>query len=198
MAGRKAFDELKTIKDLKKDIENNPRYANGTYMNQDAVGYAFTGLRMLEEDGEKNFMKFVHHVDKKLSMGGTANGNRYHKIPTILAGAIYLAYFSEEVADLTLDELTILAKHSIVVPFEFYETSPKTYSKELLGTISSISEDFMFADLYMELADKKIEEGQSPQEISDYMKTTSTEILNREGFDYVDSLIQGGSIYLWK
>lgn len=196
MAGRKAFDELKTIKDLKKDIENNPRYANGTYMNQDAVGYAFTGLRMLEEDGEKNFMKFVHHVDKKLSMGGTANGNRYHKIPTILAGAIYLAYFSEEVADLTLDELTILAKHSIVVPFEFYETSPKTYSKELLGTISSISEDFMFADLYMELADKKIEEGQSPQEISDYMKTTPTEILNREGFDYVDSLIQGGSIYL--
>lgn len=196
MAGRKAFDELKTIKDLKKDIENNPRYANGTYMNQDALGYAFTGLRMLEEDGEKNFMKFVHHVDKKLSMGGTANGNRYHKIPTILAGAIYLAYFSEEVADLTLDELTILAKHSIVVPFEFYETSPKTYSKELLGTISSISEDFMFADLYMELADKKIEEGQSPQEISDYMKTTSTEILNREGFDYVDSLIQGGSIYL--
>lgn len=196
MAGRKAFDELKTIKDLKKDIENNPRYATGTYMNQDAVGYAFTGLRMLEEDGEKNFMKFVHHVDKKLSMGGTANGNRYHKIPTILAGAIYLAYFSEEVADLTLDELTILAKHSIVVPFEFYETSPKTYSKELLGTISSISEDFMFADLYMELADKKIEEGQSPQEISDYMKTTSTEILNREGFDYVDSLIQGGSIYL--
>lgn len=196
MAGRKAFDELKTIKDLKKDIENNPRYANGTYMNQDALGYAFTGLRMLEEDGEKNFMKFVHHVDKKLSMGGTANGNRYHKIPTILAGAIYLAYFSEEVADLTLDELTILAKHSIVVPFEFYETSPKTYSKELLGTISSISEDFMFADLYMELADKKIEEGQSPQEISDYMKKTSTEILNREGFDYVDSLIQGGSIYL--
>ena len=196
MAGRKAFDELKTIKDLKKDIENNPRYATGTYMNQDAVGYAFTGLRMLEEDGEKNFMKFVHHVDKKLSMGGTANGNRYHKIPTILAGAIYLAYFSEEVADLTLDELTILAKHSIVVPFEFYETSPKTYSKELLGTISSFSEDFMFADLYMELADKKIEEGQSPQEISDYMKTTSTEILNREGFDYVDSLIQGGSIYL--
>lgn len=196
MAGRKAFDELKTIKDLKKDIENNPRYANGTYMNQDALGYAFTGLRMLEEDGEKNFMKFVHHVDKKLSMGGTANGNRYHKIPTILAGAIYLAYFSEEVADLTLDELTILAKHSIVVPFEFYETSPKTYSKELLGTISSISEDFMFADLYMELADKKIEEGQSPQEISDYMKTTPTEILNREGFDYVDSLIQGGSIYL--
>ena len=196
MAGRKAFDELKTIKDLKKDIENNPRYATGTYMNQDAVGYAFTGLRMLEEDGEKNFMKFVHHVDKKLSMGGTANGNRYHKIPTILAGAIYLAYFSEEVADLTLDELTILAKHSIVVPFEFYETSPKTYSKELLGTISSISEDFMFADLYMELADKKIEEGQSPQEISDYMKTTPTEILNREGFDYVDSLIQGGSIYL--
>ena len=196
MAGRKAFDELKTIKDLKKDIENNPRYANGTYMNQDALGYAFTGLRMLEEDGEKNFMKFVHHVDKKLSMGGTANGNRYHKIPTILAGAIYLAYFSEEVADLTLDELTILAKHSIVVPFEFYETSPKTYSKELLGTISSISEDFMFADLYMELADKKIEEGQSPQEISDYMKTTPTEILNREGFDYVYSLIQGGSIYL--
>lgn len=196
MAGRKAFDELKTIKDLKKDIENNPRYANGTYMNQDALGYAFTGLRMLEEDGEQNFMKFVHHVDKKLSMGGTANGNRYHKIPTILAGAIYLAYFSEEVADLTLDELTILAKHSIVGPFEFYETSPKTYSKELLGTISSISEDFMFADLYMELADKKIEEGQSPQEISNYMKTTSTEILNREGFDYVDSLIQGGSIYL--
>ena len=43
---------------------------------------------------------------------------------------------------------------------------------------------------------KKIEEGQSQQEISDYMKTASTEILNREGFDYVDSLIQGGSIYL--
>ena len=117
MASRKAFDEIKTIKDFKKDIENNPRYANGTYMNQESLEYAFNGLRMLEDDGETTFMKFIHHVDKKLSMGGTANGNRYHKIPTILAGAIYLAYFSEEVADLTLDELTILSKHSIVEPF---------------------------------------------------------------------------------
>ena len=196
MAGRKAFDDVRNIDDLRNDIANNPRYANGTYMNQESLEYAFSGLRILEDDGEKTFLKFVHHVDKKLSMAGTANGNRYHKIPTVLAGAIYLAYFKEEVSELTLDELTILSKHSIVEPFAFYEINTQKYTKELLGTIESISEDIMFSDLYMELADKKLEEGETPHEISEYMKTTPTETLNKEGFDYVDQIIQEGGIYL--
>lgn len=198
MASRKAFDDVRTINDFKKDLESNPRYANGTYMNQEAVQYAFNGLRMLEDDGEQTFMSYLHQVDKRLSMAGTANGNRYHKIPTILAGAIYLAYFKDDISDLTLDELAILSKHSIVEPFSFYEINPNKYSKELLGTIKSISEDFMFSDLYMELADKKIEEGQTPHEISEYMKSTPIKALNQEAFDYVDQMIQEGGIYLWE
>ncbi len=196
MASRKAFEGVKTINDFKADLENNPRYANGSYMNQEALQYAFNGLRMLEDDGEKTFMSYLHQVDRRLSMAGTANGNRYHKIPTILAGAIYLAYFRDDISELTLDELAILSKHSIVEPFSSYEMNTKKYPKELLGTIKSISEDFMFSDLYMELADKKIEEGQTPHEISEYMKSTPIKTLNQEGFDYVDQMIQEGGIYL--
>ena len=42
----------------------------------------------------------MRHVDRKLSTGGAAKGNRFHKIPTVMAGCIYLTYYNDQIKDL--------------------------------------------------------------------------------------------------
>ena len=193
---RRAYREVKTIADLKTDLNNYPKYVYQNYFNQESLNYALSGLDIMTEENQEFFLEFVHHIDRTMSMPGTANANRYHKVPTILAAAIYYAYYPEIIEDLDYDELAVLAKHAIPEPFDFYSTSRNIFSKQLLNTIHSLGDDFMYRSMYSEMAEDKISAGASPTDVINYFKTTPKEQINKEGFAFAENQIREGGYYL--
>mgnify|MGYP003310441656 CR=1 FL=1 len=66
---------------------------------------------MLVYSFAKRILDFANSVDRKMNFGGQAHKNRYHKIPTILAGAIYFNEYPENVEDLELvDNISVKIK----------------------------------------------------------------------------------------
>lgn len=181
---QRAFQEVQTIADFKQDLTTYPRYVYKACLTNENVDYALNALNIMTEENEEKFLRFLHHIDRNLSMGGTAAANRYHKIPTALAGAIYFAYYPETVEELSLDEMTVLAKYMCPEPFDNYPAAVEHFGKELLGTIHSIGIDFMYRETYMNLANKKLEEGLPREEVTAYMTSKPIEELNQEAFEF--------------
>lgn len=193
---QRAFTEIKTMADFKYELDTHPNYVFRAYFNSDSLEYALNGLNIMTDENEEAFLGFVHHIDKTLSMAGTAHGNRFHKIPTALAGAIFYAYCPETIEGLTYDEIAILAKFAIPETFDFYETSAAYFGKDLLATIHSIGEDFMYHSMYMELADYKLKQGQTKEEVTSFMKDNPLEQVKQEAFDYAQAVIEIAGRYL--
>ncbi len=188
-SNHRAYKDLTTIAEFKEDLEAFPRYTTG-YFPEDTIDYAFSALSMLEQEDEKKFVKFIHHVDKSLSMGGTANANRFHKIPTLLSGAIFFAYYPESIEDLDFDELAILAKYTICTTADKYPVYAQKFSKRLLRTVHDIGPDFMYRSEYIDYANHLIDEGSQADDVADYFRTEPLEKIKKEAMDYSYAQIQ--------
>ena len=125
-----------------------------------------------------------------MNFASQAHKNRYHKIPTILAGAIYLDLYPDTVVKLTPAELEILAKHSIILPLSFYKTATMYYTKELLAVINEKGEDFMFKTDYIYFTKKYFKMGKTPTEVTEYFRKTPTEELTEEAFEYERKMME--------
>lgn len=191
-----AFQNVKTIADFKQQLEANPEYVYKGYFHKETLDYALSGLDIMTEENKTAFLGFIQHIDRKMSMASTAKGNSYHKIPTALAGAIYYAYFPENIEGLNYDIITILAKHLIPKSFESYSTAVDYYGKELLGVIHELGTDFMSRDVLMDLADIKLENGETKDKVVSYMTTTPIETLKQESYDYIEKSIEIAGRYL--
>ena len=182
MNKQRAFTDIKTISDLKEELKKHPNYLQNSYLNPETLEAAIKGLEYLSENEAEAYLEFVHHVDKALSMGGTARGNRYHKLPTIMAGLIYYAYYPSTISELSLDEITILSKFSIINPLQFYENSVEYYGKDLLDEISKTTNDFMYRDGFMHLAETKLKSGIPNSQVVTHFANTPLELLKEELF----------------
>ena len=172
------YDEF--LEEMKNQIPEMSKY----YMDEDSLQIALNSINTKDETIRKRILSFANSVDRKMNFGGQAHKNRYHKIPTILAGAIYCAEFRDTIKELDDDELEILAKHSITFPISFYKTATMYYTKQLLRTIYEIGPDFMFRTGYMFLTEKYFEQGKTPEEINTYFKTSNLKELLEESFEY--------------
>lgn len=181
----RAFAEIKTISDFKQELENSVEYVNGSYFNQETLETAITSLNSMPAEQQARFLSFIHHVDRTMSMAGAAKANRYHKIPTALAGCIYFAQFPETIKDLSYDELSVLARHSAIAPLAFYESAVEKYGQELLAAIVAKSEDYMYRGTYLALASQKISEGQSKEEVVNYITNMPLNELKEESLNAI-------------
>ena len=172
------YDEF--LEEMKNQIPEMSKY----YMDEDSLQVALNSINTKDEETRKKILAFANSVDRKMNFGGQAHKNRYHKIPTILAGAIYLNKYKEEIAALDDDELEILAKHSITFPISFYKQQTMYYTKQLLRTIYEIGPDFMYRTGYMFLTEKYFEQGKTSEEINEYFKTSNLQELLEESFEY--------------
>ena len=172
------YDEF--LEEMKNQIPEMSKY----YMDEGTLQIALNSINTNDENKRKKILAFANSVDRKMNFGGQAHKNRYHKIPTILAGAIYCTEFTDTIKDLDNDELEILAKHSITFPISFYKTATMYYTKQLLRTIYEIGPDFMFRTGYMFLTEKYFEQGKTPEEINTYFKTSNLKDLLEESFEY--------------
>ena len=178
------FKQTKSYEEVVRLLEAELPYISKYYFHEDAIEQALASFHTQDEKTQAKIVAFANHVDKKMNFGGQAHKNRFHKIPTILAGAIYLDLYPEAVEGLTPDELEILAKHSITLPLMFYKSAPMYYTKELLAAIYQIGPDFMYRSGYMFLTEKYFEQGKTPEEITEYFLSTNTKDLLQESFDY--------------
>ena len=158
----KTTDYNEFLEEMKRQIPEMSKY----YMDEESLKVAIQSIQTVDEPTRKKILAFANSVDRKMNFGGQAHKNKYHKIPTILAGAIYYSEFPESVASLDVDELEILAKHSITFPISFYKNATMYYTKQLLRTIYEIGPDFMFRTGYMFLTEKYFDQGKTPDEIT--------------------------------
>ncbi len=182
----KTTDYEEFIKELLEQIPQMSKY----YFNEDNLPIVMGILGTTDESLRKKILTFANSVDRKMNFGGQAHKNRYHKIPTILSGILYLGQFPESIEDLDADELEILAKHSITMPISFYKEAKKYYTKPLLRTIYEIGPDFMYRTGYMFLAEKYQEMGKTPEEINKYFRNADLKELLEESFEYERMTIQ--------
>lgn len=194
----RAYTTVKTIEDFKSNLLEYPEYVDKNFMPKDLIQMSLQGLNEMDRETSTRFLTCLHHIDKKFSEAGAANANRFHKVPTILASAIYFAYCKDSIEGLSDDEIALLSEYSIPEPFNFYETAKTTWPKELLGAINSVSDDYMELQDYMLLADHQINEGTSKQEVITYFTETPHEIIKNTAFAYVAEQFEKGAIYLWK
>ena len=176
----KTTDYNEFLEEMKRQIPEMSKY----YMDEESLKVAIQSIQTVDEPTRKKILAFANSVDRKMNFGGQAHKNRYHKIPTILAGAIYYSEFPESVASLDVDELEILAKHSITFPISFYKNATMYYTKQLLRTIYEIGPDFMFRTGYMFLTEKYFDQGKTPDEINTYYKESDLKELLEESFEY--------------
>lgn len=194
----KAFTSVKTINDLKNNLLEYPIYTERSFIDDSTLKLALHGLDVMDENISQQFIAYLHHVDTKMNCPGAANGNRYHKVPTILAGAIYFAYYPDTIADLNFDEIAILSKFSTVEPLSFYKQARNRWTKELLSQITSLSTDHMALSSFMELANLKLDSGMSSSQVTEYMGNTPPATLSQTAYDYIGEELEKGGYYLWK
>ena len=185
------FNKTSSHQELVELIENELIHVGKSYFNHDAYEQAIASLHTFDEITKKRIVEFANYVDSNMNYASQANKNRFHKIPTILAGAIYLDLYPDKIEDLSLEELQILAKYSINLPLIFYKNATMYYNKELLSVIRQISPDYMYQTSYMYLAEKYLGKGQTPDEVTEYFKKTDPKQLLEESFEYEMKMISG-------
>lgn len=192
----RAYTDITTIEDLKRDIVAYPQYVDRGFLTLGTIQKALQSFNDMDEQTTTRFFNYLHHIDRRMSCPGTANANRFHKVPNLLIGAIYLTYYPDTVAQLNNDELMFLSSFSIPEPLSFYETATTTWTKDLLGTLSSLSDDYMQVLSYMEYANHKLDTGTSSEEVATYLRETPIETLKQETRDYETTEFEKGALYL--
>lgn len=180
-------DHPTTYQDIKKEVEANLDSIldiKRGYFDDTAAMAGFQSLGRMDEQKQKEFVKFALFVDRKMNFAGQAKQNRTDKIPTILAGAIYYDRHYEEIMQYELKEQMLLAKFSVMQPLSFYDQASSNYPKELIKAIVRKERNYAFQEWYIELAENYLEKGWTPKEITDYINNNSQENLHKEYIEY--------------
>lgn len=130
-------------------------YLSNGYFTSDVVARGVHDLKHIPSNRQKKFCEFVSYVDRSFATN-FKNPNFYHKIPTIVAGSIYFTEYFSQVADLSKEEMSVLAKYSITHNNDFYEDAPDIFSKDVLQVIVSKTPDFFARDSLMFLFHNKL------------------------------------------
>ena len=195
----KAFDHVETFEDLSNTIfKMLLDYPHANYMDDASLQESILLHAKMTEEQKKYLLKFVKQVDRKLSFSGAARGNIFHKLPTILAGTIYIANHEDEIKDLTMDELIVLSRFSIVEPPGFYEGAVDYIGKELLSAVVEKHFDYTYQSAFLDYAESRIREGHTKEATAAYIRDIPIDDLKKETFEYERKLIEEAGKYLWK
>lgn len=192
----KAFNSVNTYDDLKNEFIDSMNYLTSGFFCPENLEIAVNAITNATLEQQQKILQYTKHVDRKLSAPGTAKGNRFHKIPTLMTGILYITLFPEQISDLSFDELTVLSRYSIVEPITFYETAVDYFGKDLLSVVSQKHFDFMYQSTFIELAGSKIREGQKNKDVTEYIKNTSIEELLKDSIEWEEKTLKEVGMWL--
>ena len=193
----KVFNDIDTFLSLKDTIfQLLLNYPQNNYMNETSQLEAINALQNMDEKQQEYFVKYVKHIDRKMSVPSAAKGNLFHKLPTVLAGSIYIGKYFEQTRVLTLDEIMVLSGFSIFEPIEFYQGAIPYLSKELLSSVATKHFDYTFQWLLLDYAASKINKGETKETVATYIKQTPIKQLTEESYEYEKQVLQEAGFYI--
>ena len=193
----KAFEHVETFEDLSGTIYGMLLdYPHASYMDDASLQQSILLHAKMTEEQKQYLLKFVKQVDRKLSFSGAAHGNVFHKLPTILAATIYIANHEDEIKDLTMDELIVLSRFSIVEPPGFYEGAVDYLGKDLLAAVVAKHFDYTYQSAFLDYAESRIREGHTKEETAAYIRDIPIDKLKEETFKYERKLLEEAGKYL--
>ena len=197
---KEAFFDINTIDEFMNAIENSHENMKSLYDNyfyDDNLILAIMCVNSMKNDElkEKEFIKYMHFVDKKLNFPGEAQQNRRHKIPTIFAGAIYIDKFNKEFNIYTDQEKMIISKYSAFEPLDFYENVNHYFGKRVMDAVVSKNKNWGFQDDFLKIVRKYVDL-KSEDEIIDYLNEHDEGELIRECFRDFQELLEKMGAYI--
>lgn len=128
---------------------------------------------------------YVSHIDKNMNHPSQVNCNAFIKIPTLLAGALYITEFPESIKNFSNDEIQTLSLYSTTMPLKFFEIANQYFSKELVEAINQKTDDYNGRSFLMHLTEKYFNIGQTPKQITVYYKNSSLDDLLEDFTNYM-------------
>lgn len=186
------FCDVQDMKDVKEVIQKNFFILENLPLDDIMIHYE--NLVNLPLKLENQFLDFVHHVDESFSFYGYY-GFFTQKISTILVGATYYQEHYQKIHDLSVQEVAILAKYSVVNPVSDYSLNIQKFSKEILRTISEKTNDFIMRDELMTFIDLVREEGQSEEILCRELKEESLPDLVKTSYQLQEKLLEERDFY---
>lgn len=170
---RLSFENVRCKKDVLDFIIDHP---DKIWVSDDILKQNLDSLATLPEELDNRFLGFVNYVDEFYSSYGYYDFLN-QKISTILAGASYYKHYYDQISELSDGELSILAKFSFVAPVDVYSKYLSVFSKDILSTIQSKTDDFMLYDDLMSYVSLSVEDGCPMNMISSNLKNMSLQTL---------------------
>lgn len=190
---KEAFKNVFSIEDFLDRIKSsneNIKCLTNNYFNDDTIEVAIACLNNIKNNNkEKDFLDYMHFVDKNLNFPGQASENKRHKIPTIFAGAIYIDKFEKEFNIYTAPQKMIISKFSAIEYLDFYENINNIFSREVMDTIINKNKDWSFQDDFMTIAYKYRNE-KSNEEIINYLNEHDDGYLIRENYEDLEKELE--------
>lgn len=133
---------------------------------------------------QKKIKSFATRIDLKMNHSSQANKNAFIKLPTLICGALYMCKYPSVISGYTCDELQTLALYSTTMPLPFFKQANQFFSQELVSEINQKTTDYQGRNFLMHLTEKYFEQGQTPQQITAYYKSSTLDELLEDFTNY--------------
>lgn len=91
----KAFNSVNTYDDLKNEFIDSMNYLTSGFFCPENLEVAINTLNTATAEQQHKILQYTKHLDRRLNAPGAAKGNRFHKIPTLMTGILYICLFPE-------------------------------------------------------------------------------------------------------
>jgi hypothetical protein len=179
MKGKALFDSINSIEELEKFLLSDSIFTeiNKSFFNCENLDEVFASLKNIDKEKEKKLLSYLKCLDKNLRNTSARSTNARQKIPTLLAGIIYITKYYNETLDYCLDDIMILSHYSAMEDMDFYLESTNILPKKILDLFKTKSPGFIIYDEYIEIVRDLYDEGYSEEEIITYLNSKSSKEL---------------------
>lgn len=145
-------------------------------------------MNNLSEEQQKKFLKVLKVIDKKFNHKYQRGNNFQDKMATSLSSIILISNY-KDLKYYDNISIAILAKYLCNQSLYYLQQLNLPFSNELLKVVATKSEDYMFAQEYLILAEKFLAENKSQDFIIDFFENTSSEKVLNLSFAYMNKKI---------
>lgn len=182
-----AFNNVEKISDVAEVIQKKISTIEPIPSSDIMIHYE--NLINLPLEDRNQFLDFVHYVDESFSSYGYYSFLG-QKILTILAGATYYKEYYEDIKDLNVQEVAILAKYSVIDPISEYSLNIQKFPKEILDVVSKKTKDFIMRDELMMFINLSDRENKNTGELCMKIQKTSLQDLTEESYKLQEQLLE--------
>lgn len=145
---------------------------------------------------EKLFVNFSKYVDKTMRSTGIKNKNLFHKIPTIIAGGIYIGRFYDRIKDCDFLYLMNISRFSSFSLVKEFASNLELITEEIFEVYKEKDIDYLAFPIFNQIVENMTDNGKSREEIIDFIRSKSLVELVMIIDEYIADLSKKEGFYL--